>query len=213
MICPLCLAVESEIFDQDKQRSYLKCSACDLVFVPRESLVTLSAEKERYEAHENEETESYTNYLNKTVTAIKPHLKPNASGLDFGCGRTKILENLFVKAGVPVKSYDLFFHPETDLLSLQYDFIILSEVIEHLRGPREIMLSLKKNLFPAGRFFIKTKLRPATPAEFSKWFYKRDSTHVQFFNEKSFKALTAILGMKTVEMVGEDLFQITQEQN
>lgn len=210
MICPLCFAPESEIFDQDKIRSYLKCTTCDLVFVPRDSLISPSAEKERYEAHENEENESYTNYLKKTVNAIKPHLRSSAKGLDFGCGRTKILENLFKENGFTVDSYDLFFHPDVELLSKQFDFIILSEVIEHLRDPQDIMLRLKKNLHDGGQFFIKTKLRPDSSAEFSKWFYKRDSTHVQFFNEKSFKTLTAILGMKTVEMIGEDLFKIAQ---
>lgn len=210
MICPLCFATESEIFDQDKMRSYLKCSVCDLIFVPRDSLISPLAEKERYEAHENAENESYSSYLNKAVTATRPHLMPSAKGLDFGCGRTKILESLFRKNGFQVESYDLFFHPDGKLLSQQYDFIILSEVIEHLREPRDIMLRLKNNLSPGGQFFIKTKLRPETSAEFSKWFYKRDSTHVQFFNKKSFNALTAILGMKEAEMIGEDLFKIAQ---
>jgi SAM-dependent methyltransferase len=213
MICPLCFGAESEIFDQDKMRSYLKCSVCDLIFVPRDSLISSSAEKERYEAHENEENENYTNYLNKTVNAIKPHLQSAGTGLDFGCGHTKILERIFEENGFSVQSYDLFFHPDTNLLSHRYDFIILSEVIEHLRDPREIMLNLKRNLHPHGQFFIKTRLRPKSAVEFSKWFYKRDSTHIQFFNESSFNALTEILGMKSVEMVGEDLFKITQEPN
>lgn len=210
MICPLCFAAESEKFDQDKMRSYLKCSVCDLIFVPRDSLISPLAEKERYEAHENEENDAYTTYLNKTVTAIKPLLLPSARGLDFGCGRTKILETLFRMSGFDVQSYDLFFHADHKLLSQQYDFIILSEVIEHLREPRDIMLRLKNNLSPGGQFFIKTKLRPETSAEFSKWFYKRDSTHVQFFNEKSFSALSAKMGMKAAEKVGEDLFKIAQ---
>lgn len=210
MICPLCFSIESEIFDQDKLRFYFKCSLCDLVFVPRESLISSAAEKERYEAHENEENESYTSYLNKTVNAIKPHLKSSNVGLDFGCGRTKILEKLFSEDGFKLKSYDLFFYPESEILSNKFNFIILSEVIEHLRDPQGIMLRLKENLTDGGQFFIKTKLRPETSLDFSKWFYKRDSTHVQFFNQKSFEALRVILRMKEVEKISEDLFKITQ---
>ena len=119
MICPLCFGAESEVFDQDKMRSYLKCSACDLIFVPRDSLISSAAEKERYEAHENEENENYTNYLNKTVNAITPHLQSTGTGLDFGCGRTKILEKIFKENGFSVQSYDLFFHPDANLLSHQ----------------------------------------------------------------------------------------------
>lgn len=210
MICPLCLASESELFDQDKSRSYLKCLSCDLVFVPRTSLITQEAEKERYKAHENEENENYTNYLKKTVNSITPHLKSTAIGLDFGCGKTKILSNIFKEKNFQVNSYDLFFYPDDEPLNHQYDFILLSEVIEHLRDPRDIMQVLKMKLQSDGQFFIKTKLRPDSALEFSKWFYKRDSTHVQFFNEKSFKSLKEILRMKKVEMIGDDLFKIDQ---
>ncbi len=92
----------------------------------------------------------------------------------------------------------------------KYDFIILSEVIEHLRDPREIMLGLKNMLKPQGKFFIKTKLRPGDKIEFSKWFYKRDSTHVQFFNQNSLRQLSNILGMQEARLIGDDLFEITQ---
>ena len=210
MICPLCLSAESEKFDQDKTRSYQKCLHCDLVFVPRDSLISTSAEKERYEAHENEPNDHYTSYLKKIADAIEPFLPKSATGLDFGCGRTKILEKILIAKGFTAQSYDVYFHHDENVFESQYDFIILSEVIEHLRDPREIMLKLTNNLTPHGQLFIKTKPRPESRDAFNKWFYKRDSTHVQFFNDTSMKELTAILGMKNVEMVGEDLFRITQ---
>jgi SAM-dependent methyltransferase len=206
MICPVCNGEKSELFDQDKLRAYFKCLSCDLIFVPREMLISTSSEKKRYEAHENEENQNYSAYLDKIVQATTPHLSPMASGLDFGCGKTFLLSKLFGEAGFEVKSYDLFFHPDQSVFQDQYDFIILSEVIEHLRTPCADLLKLKNLLKPKGKFFIKTKLRPLKASEFSNWFYKRDSTHVQFFNETSFAEIARILGVNLPKLIGDDLF-------
>lgn len=210
MICPVCQNKDSEHFDQDKFRNYLKCSGCDLIFVPRTSLVSPEAEKERYSAHENDINQGYSEYLNKIVVAAKPFLKRKSVGLDFGCGKTHLLADLFQKHEFQVSSYDLFFHPDEDLLQHQYDFIILSEVIEHLRKPREELLKLKNLLKPDGQIFIKTKFQPVLASEFSKWFYKRDSTHVQFFNETSFREVAHILECLSFKCIGEDLFLFTR---
>ena len=204
-MCPLCLNQKSELFDQDKHRSFHLCKMCNLVFVQRENLIPEDLEKKRYESHENsEEDDGYRSYLNKIATSIKDHLSPNDIGLDFGCGKTKILAGLLRPWSV--YSYDVYFHPDNDLLSKKYDFIILSEVIEHLRSPREIMLSLSECLNPQGQFFIKTKLRPENRATFSQWFYKRDITHVQFFNQQSFGEFAKICQLDGPKEIGEDLF-------
>ena len=204
-MCPLCLNQKSELFDQDKQRRFLLCNSCDLVFVEREDLIPEDLEKKRYESHENsEEDVGYRNYLSKIANSIKGHLSSSDDGLDFGCGKTKMLEELLTPRSV--KSYDVYFHPVEELLSQKYNFIILSEVIEHLRSPRETMLFLNDCLKPQGQFFIKTKLRPESRDDFSKWFYKRDITHVQFFNERSFQEFARMCDLKSPEKIGEDLF-------
>jgi rubredoxin len=197
-MCPLCLAQESSLFDQDKFRSYLKCSTCGLVFVPRDSLISEDQEKERYEAHENGENQSgYIQYLSKIGEAIKPFLNEGDRGLDFGCGKTKLLAGLL--APHHVSSYDVYFHPQHELLNVTYDFVILSEVIEHLRDPRKEMLKLS-----SPKIFIKTKFYPEVG--FNQWFYKRDKTHIQFFNPGSFDELAKINGYKSWEKIGEDLY-------
>ena len=206
MNCPLCLGDKVEQFDQDKIRRYLKCD-CGLIYVPRDELISETDEKKRYDSHQNSESDpGYRNYLKQIADAVLPFLDKNDEGLDFGCGRSLIMEELLQENGLQISSFDLYFHPHRDLLQKKYHFLILSEVIEHLRDPREIMLNLKELLHPGGKIFIKTKWYPKTVQEFSQWFYKRDITHVQFFNESSFQELGRLLELEEILNLGNDLY-------
>lgn len=202
MICPLCSSTETELFDRDKFRSFHQCRHCSLVFVPRTELISLDQEKKRYEAHENDEEDpGYRSYLAKVAQSISKNLSQGMKGLDFGSGRTKLLAHLI---GGDIDSYDVFFHPDESLKQKTYDFIILSEVIEHLREPALELQNLKKMLNPNGILFVKTKLLPSE--DFSNWFYKRDITHVQFFSSITFNFLSGKYGFRTAEKIGDDLF-------
>lgn len=208
MICPLCKKVESTLYSSDKIRDYFQCNHCDLLFVPRENLISPEKEKERYELHDNvENDQGYLDYLGKIAESIKGFLQEGKTGLDFGSGRTKNLEYLLKP--FHVDSYDIYFYPEESLLQKKYDFVILSEVIEHLRNPIEEMMRLNLLLNSGGEFFIKTKLRPSTKEDFSNWFYKRDITHIEFFSEASLKFLGEILGKPQMTKIGDDLFRLS----
>lgn len=205
MACPLCLSESSQLYDHDKFRNYYKCGSCTLVFVDRSDLVGLNVEKERYEAHENsDDNGGYRTYLGRISDQIRPYLSSDQTGLDFGSGKTTILSELLKP--FHVSSYDIFFFPDRSVLERSYDFIILSEVIEHLRDPLSIMKGLKQSLKPNGQFFIKTKFYPNSQKDFGNWFYKRDITHVQFFSDKSFNVLAKTLSMSRAIPLGEDLF-------
>ncbi len=207
MTCPLCLSPETKIFDQDKLRSYYQCSLCSLVFVPRNELISTGEEKKRYESHENNEDDPhYRQYLVEIVESIVPFISEGASGLDFGCGKTRLMEILLNERGFVVDSFDIFFHPETEPLDKKFDFIILSEVIEHLRNPHTELRKLASLLNSGGHIFIKTKLLPTNKTEFSEWFYKRDRTHVQFFSEDTFLAREELFGLRDGKRIGKDLF-------
>lgn len=207
MECPLCLGKKAELFDQDKVREYYKCQDCELVYVRRDQIITGIEEKKRYESHQNSETDpAYQNYLFKIASQAAPFIEKGETGLDFGCGRTLLLENILRQMGFLAESYDVYFYPRSEVLTEKYDFIILSEVIEHLRSPRQDMLALRKLLNPGGRFFIKTKIYPDDPKNFSQWFYKRDLTHVQFFSPRAFQELSQICQLEQGQFLGEDVY-------
>lgn len=209
MICPLCSSTSTQLFDQDKNRHYYICESCSLVSVPRDEHVSLGEEEQRYSSHENSEDDSgYISYLKGTRDQILPFLKSKALGLDFGCGKTELLSQLFLQEDFKVDSYDVFFHPHEDIWQKKYDFIILSEVIEHLREPLAIMKALSTILQPSGQMFIKTKFYPESSEKFKNWFYKRDKTHVQFFNARSMEYLANILQSNNTEFLGQDLTRL-----
>lgn len=213
MTCPLCQHPSSTVFDQDKLRSYYLCGQCELVFVPRESLVSSCEEKKRYDSHQNSDQDlGYHNYLLHISQEILPHLVTNGRGLDFGCGATKILGSFFEQSGHNVDSFDLYYYPDQTIWDKKYDFMILSEVIEHLGEPRDVMKRLSALLNSNGKVFIKTKIYPAK-SQFPNWFYKRDITHVQFFNQKSFEVLAQLMNLSGPTKIGDDLFLFKELQS
>lgn len=209
MICPVCSEPKSFPYDEDKFRTYHLCSNCSLIYVPREKILSFQDEASRYDAHENDEDSlNYRDYLTQTAKGIWDIVGKKSKGLDFGCGKTVLLEKIFEGHGIEMDSYDLYFHPKEDIWKNKYDFIILSEVVEHLSHPTEVMKKLSKILNRHGRIFIKTKLYPPDPVTFHNWFYKRDMTHVQFFDYSSLAKLADLIGMQGPHKVGApDLYE------
>lgn len=197
MKCILCQ--EGLVFPwvEDNQRSYLRCESCSLIFVPRDQLLSAPEEKNRYDQHQNKEDDlRYREYLSKITTSVLQHLLPGSRGLDFGCGASTLLSQIFLESRVSVDSYDLYYHPDDKFRFRSYDFIVLSEVIEHLSDPRKTMEELRYLLRPGGQIFIKTRFVPEKEEVFSKWYYKNDPTHIQFFNHRSMEKLASLLGLK-----------------
>jgi hypothetical protein len=205
MTCPLCLGSEQSLYDQDKFRNYFLCHQCELVFVPRESLISLNEENKRYQSHQNNQNDkSYENYLTQIAELTFPYLEKPCRGLDFGCGETNLMSLIYQKANIQMDSYDIFFHLNEDIWKKKYHFILLSEVIEHLRDPREVMNQLMKMLEDDGQIFIKTKFYPFLKSDFTDWFYKRDKTHIQFFNHQAL----SYFGLN-VDQIGNDLYRLS----
>jgi SAM-dependent methyltransferase len=209
--CVLCQGHSLNQWHQDKLRPYFRCEGCSLVFVPRDLLITAEEEKKRYDTHQNnEEDPRYRNYLTKIADGILPFLSPKAKGLDYGCGASTLLATIFFEAGLSMDSYDLYYHCNDDIWLERYDFIVLSEVIEHLADLDGTMEKLKLLLKPGGQLFIKTKFYPPARELFENWFYKNDPTHVQFFDPLSMAKLAALLNMKGPEDLNcTDLYRLS----
>lgn len=209
MSCPLCRSDSLKLYDRDKFRSYQFCSVCRLISVPRSELITAEEEKARYDLHENDASEQYREYLGGIADALLPKLSAGSVGLDFGCGKSLLMEKILEGHGHRVESYDLYFHPKESVLDADFDFILLSEVIEHLASPVEVMTRLKGKLRTGGKLFLKTKLYPPDPMAFHSWSYKRDPTHIQFFEFTSLKKLGEIIDLPQLEVLGPDIFMLS----
>lgn len=201
MKCLFCQQDGAELFHKDQFREFFRCSFCTIIFVPRGSVLTPPEEKKRYDSHQNDVNDpGYREYFLKTAIPVIKELKGSELGLDFGCGRTQLMSQIFDDHGIRMDSYDPFYFPDESIWKKSYGFAVMNEVIEHLRDPVETLSRLRSIV--QGPLFVRTKLYPETEKEFSGWFYKRDATHVQFFS------LRALEEIGSVKVIGADLYRI-----
>ncbi len=187
--CPLCFSVENTFFHRDKQRKYLRCSQCALVFVPAQSHLSKADEKSYYDLHQNTPLDSgYRTFLERLSKPLLQQLKPASQGLDFGSGPGLTLSLMLAEVGHRVELYDPFYAPDEGVFTRQYNFITSTEVVEHLQAPGRELTRLWALLKPGGVLAIMTK-RVIDQAAFARWHYKNDPTHIVFFSQETFNWL------------------------
>ncbi|MDA9557905.1 class I SAM-dependent methyltransferase [Vibrio sp.] len=202
--CPLCQSSSVTHYYQDKHREYFQCLQCDLVFVNPEQRLEKQAEKAHYDLHDNNpEDIGYRQFLSRIADPIVSRVVPNSSGLDFGCGPGPTLSVMLEEMGHQVALYDIYYHPNEQVLEAQYDFLTATEVIEHLYTPNVIWNQWLSLVKPKGWIGLMTKMVIDKEA-FSRWHYKNDPTHVIFFSRKTFEFLAQRDGL-IVEFVGKDV--------
>ena len=201
--CPLCHH-ETVAFSQDKSRPYVRCSQCFLVSVPAAFYLDEIAEKAHYDCHNNDVADvGYQQFLSRTLTPLIARIKPDATGLDFGCGEGAVLSKMAAAQGIKVVNYDLFYHPDTQVLSQQYDFVCLTEVIEHIANAQALMTQLSTLLLPGGILAVMTKQVPSLD-KFNNWYYKIDPTHINFYSIETFQWLALQQGWQ-LEIIDSDV--------
>ena len=196
--CPLCGHAKTRSLFSDSRREYLRCGACDLVFVPARYFLSPQEEKALYDMHENDPRDSaYRDFLSRLYEPMKERIPHAASGLDFGSGPGPALSLMFEEQGHRMDLYDPFYAPDEGVLEHAYDFITATEVAEHLHRPAFELERLWSLLRPAGWLGIMTK-RLAREQDFSGWHYKNDPTHVIFFSDLTFEWLASEWGTTAV---------------
>lgn len=204
MICPLCSRDKTIEFYQDKKRPYWLCQHCELVYVAEADILGPAEEKAEYDKHQNQaEDLGYREFLNRCLEPLINRLSPRAKGLDFGCGPGPTLSLMAKEQGFDMENYDPFYAHKAELLKQQYDFITMTEVIEHVRHPRLVLDLLNGLLKPGGTLAVMTKRR-TEPERFAGWHYKNDPTHIRFYNEFSLGYIAQHYGW-TMELIDKDV--------
>lgn len=187
--CPLCHGEESDLFFEDRKRTYWRCSHCQLVFVPKRFWLSIEDEKATYDLHENDpQDQGYRLFLSRLSAPLLAKLKSNQKGLDFGCGPGPTLPILFEERGHQMDRYDRFYRNDPTVFNKKYDFICATEVVEHLHDPHQEFAALFRILKRDGWLGVMTKLVIDVRA-FSQWHYIRDMTHICFYSRFTFEYL------------------------
>jgi hypothetical protein len=203
--CLLCVSDQAALFYQDKNRDYWRCKRCSLVFVPPEFHLSLAAEKARYDQHENDADDAgYRGFLKRIVSPVSERVAKGASGLDFGCGPTPLLADLLRQDGFPMQVYDPNYAANEDVLKSGYNFIVSTEVLEHLRRPMAVLRQLFALLEEGGILAVMTRPHERS-IDFASWHYKNDRTHIAFYSVETFDWLSEQLSV-SYERVDNDIF-------
>ncbi|MEX1230053.1 MAG: class I SAM-dependent methyltransferase [Planctomycetaceae bacterium] len=206
--CPLCDGLYCELFFEDHRRDYLRCRHCQVVFVPSRYFLSRSDEKACYDLHQNNPSdERYRKFLSRLADPLIARLPRGSRGLDFGSGPGPTLSVMLSEAGFPTDIYDPFYAPIDGVWRCKYDFVMASEVVEHLHRPMQNLQRVWNVLRPGGWFALMTK-RLDDVTSFGDWHYKNDPTHVIFYSQKSLQWLASQWQAELI-LIGSDvaLFQ------
>ncbi|NNE68425.1 MAG: class I SAM-dependent methyltransferase [Pyrinomonadaceae bacterium] len=148
-------------------------------------------ERERYLEHNNDPSDDgYRNFLARIMGPLRERVAKGAKGLDFGCGPVTVLAEMLEDSGFEMEVYDPIFHERPEALKGEYDFVVSTEVLEHLSKPHSELDRLFSLLGHGGVLALMT--RPLEEdVDFKTWHYKNDPTHICFYSEPVFEWISA----------------------
>lgn len=203
--CPLCRSSDCTPYIEDANRSYIRCTSCELIYVPKPDWLSRDEERAEYDKHENNvDDPGYRRFLSRLTVPLLAELPRERQGLDFGCGPGPALPAMLEEQGHRVALYDPFYADHPSALNAEYDFICSTEVVEHLRDPDQTFDTLFSCLKSGGWLGIMTKLTRNDREAFANWHYIRDLTHICFYHRQTFEYLADRFGAE-VSFIGQDV--------
>ncbi|MBM9546573.1 class I SAM-dependent methyltransferase [Leptospira sp. 201903074] len=157
-------------------------------------------EKLRYTEHNNDVYDPrYQSFLQPIVDMVIANQNPSDKGLDYGAGPGPVVQYLLDQVGFKIKLYDPFFHNYTENLKQTYDYIILTEVVEHFHSPKKEFQKLTQLLKEGGSLYILTYPYDDS-IDFESWYYKNDRTHTFFYTKEAFEWIRDQYEFKNLEI-------------
>ncbi len=203
--CTLCGLQNNSFFFRDKFREYQKCNVCSIIFVSSKYHVSRIEEGARYEEHNNDPNDKgYRDFLSQIAKPINEYFPNGANGLDFGCGPTPLLAQILGELGFEMDVFDPFYAIDKSVFDRDYDFVVSTEVFEHLSKPLIEIRKLLEIIKPDGLLAIMT-LPYTESIDFHKWHYKNDATHICFYTIETFDWLSNHLDI-SYDQVGNNIF-------
>ena len=184
----------------------MQCLNCDFVFVPSQYHLSESEEKKRYDTHNNNPDDPrYRQFLSQLTEPLNEIISSDSYGLDFGCGPGPTLSLMMQEKGHQMDLYDKFYAKNQSVFKKSFDFITLTEVLEHLCDPVFELERLASILKPKGILAVMTQTL-AQDIDFKSWYYKNDPSHISFYNDKSLTGLASLLELEITQFSDRVIF-------
>ena len=196
--CRLCGRPGAELFATVEGRRYLRCPRCHLTFLGVTQLPDRADEKAQYDLHRNDPDDpGYRRFLDQLGAPLCERLNAGDRGLDFGCGPGPALARMLEERGHPMRVYDPIYFPDPAPLEQRYDFVTCTEVLEHLHWPEQEWRRFAALVKPGGWLGVMTRFL-TDDGHFPRWHYRRDPTHVCFWQPATFQWLAREQGWELV---------------
>ncbi len=178
---------------------FFECKTCGCIFKDPATFPSANEERQRYLLHQNDVTDAgYQKFVEPLVSRVRNDFHPTSTGLDYGAGTGPVITKLLTEKGYEMNLYDPFFHPNLEVLTTKYNFIVCCEVMEHFHRPQKEFHQLHSYLLPTGKLYCMTELY-SEQLNFDDWHYKNDLTHVLFYTEDSVRWIADHVGFSKVE--------------
>ena len=197
--CIICGSATTALNDEKMKVTYDVCHSCDFISKQKGFLLTADVEKSRYDTHQYSEEDHY--YNNTFLNLIKEYIEPYKvkTVLDYGSGPFRVLTKFLKEQQYNVYDYDPYYHPDDSYQKEMFDLIVSTEVIEHFYDPIKEFDHLLSILKDKGYLLLMTNFRTMPHDEFINWWYKRDNTHVAFYNLNVFTYLEEKYNLKRLK--------------
>lgn len=171
------------------------------------------AEIAHYMTHENSPLdECYRRFLSQLWEPLGEYLRPGHCGLDFGAGPGPTLNLMASEDGFPCAVYDPFFCPDKSVLNCRYDFVTCSETAEHFHDPLGSFGCLYGLLQPGGWLGVMT-VRYDERISFRDWYYRRDPTHVVFYQDSTIQWVCEYFGFEEPLFISDRVVLLRKSYN
>jgi hypothetical protein len=214
MICKLCDFDGCQFYCLINKRNFFLCPGCQLIFVPDDEWISVDDEKKRYLNHHNTiDNIGYVKFLEEIAAVVSDNVKIPSRIIDFGSGQSAVLTQILRRNGYGCVPYDPNFDLKLDESGPIYDSIILCEVIEHLRDINSDLAFIKGLLKKTGSILVRTKLYPENKESFTKWWYNKDLTHINFFNLATLNFIAGKMDRTLCSSGFPDIFLFSGQSN
>ena len=199
--CLLCGSATNLIHLTHMKADYHHCDSCQFISKDSRFLIPEEEALKIYNYHNNSiEDPRYVAYFQRFLdAAVLPFASEGKEGFDFGSGPSPVLAQLLERDyGYAMDIYDLFYAPDKVYEEKKYQLVTTTEVVEHLQNPLPYFRLFKELLVPGGILAVMTQFHANVEADFIKWHYVRDHSHISFFTPVTMAYIASQTGLVVI---------------